>query len=509
MIGILLLISSMSLRNAYLPFTTIYDLTASRHSAIRQPETILEKRAMAFQSFLSDESTRQEFQQFRSIVNEFSKSVFSQENSNERSDNQNVSSLLEFSQQVLNRFDSIKDKRIKVVDFSPEMFKNVAIFARIHSTLHTIVLSGTSIHLDQTQIKAASTIVDSLEKLLYPFLVSRSIDELIKSYKGRGIVLTAGKQHFSFVLHLVTTLRYHLNCSLPIQFFYNGAKDLPGRYQTVLKEFSDLELADLGEYYKASGKMGYEMKPLSLIYSRFKEVVFIDADALFLQNPEVLFEFKTYKEAGTVYFHDRALVWGWLTSPSFSKSMIEFPSNRAQSSRIWRETETVHELESGVVVLNKGGPVMYALLTTAYLNLPPARDLVYEHVQGDKETFWMAHEALGIAYGFTPGYAGVVGYKEPSSVCGSVAHTDEESNLLWWQNGLLKSKGESEDVLEFEAYSLDLELGSHWNTGSPCCFVSSEPGREVFDLDYSKKQMIEAYKRSWQAVKKRVKALGK
>ena len=52
---------------------------------------------------------------------------------------------------------------------------------------------------------------------------------------------------------------------------------------------------------------GWAIKPFALLVSSFAEAVLMDADVLFVQKPEVLFEHPEYATTGTLFFHDRSL----------------------------------------------------------------------------------------------------------------------------------------------------------------------------------------------------------
>lgn len=46
-------------------------------------------------------------------------------------------------------------------------------------------------------------------------------------------------------------------------------------------------------------------KPVAMLFSQFEQVILVDANTVFLQPPEALFESKEYNCTGTYVFHDR------------------------------------------------------------------------------------------------------------------------------------------------------------------------------------------------------------
>lgn len=86
-----------------------------------------------------------------------------------------------------------------------------------------------------------------------------------------------------------------------------------------------------------------------MLLSSFREVIFIDADSVFLKNPEVLFDDEGYTQTGALFFHDR------LVSPETKKAWLQSvmpkPIPRLAKESRWWTGESGHMQESGVVVV--------------------------------------------------------------------------------------------------------------------------------------------------------------
>jgi len=96
--------------------------------------------------------------------------------------------------------------------------------------------------------------------------------------------------------------------------------------------------------------------------SSFREVLFVDADALFFVNPERLFNEDDYLETGALFFKDRLIM------PESKKKWLQklFPSpvpKGVRESRFWTG-ESGHMQESGVVVVDKWKHFVALLLVT-------------------------------------------------------------------------------------------------------------------------------------------------
>jgi hypothetical protein len=138
----------------------------------------------------------------------------------------------------------------------------------------------------------------------------------------------------------------------------------------------------VGKYYTRFG--GWAMKPFAMLASKFTELIMMDADVFFLQEPSILFENEGYKTTGSLFFYDRTLFANWEKGPDWLRSFLPTMSPLVPKTR-WFKGTSSHEQESGVVVMDKKKSLL-GLLSTCKLNGITERDeVVYKHVHGDKE----------------------------------------------------------------------------------------------------------------------------
>ncbi|KAF9931039.1 hypothetical protein FBU30_010955 [Linnemannia zychae] len=286
-----------------------------------------------------------------------------------------------------------------------------------------------------------------LEKRLYPWVqyVRQSSFSLHNTYKGRGLVFCAGNNQFEFVVTAIQAIRSRLKSTLPIQVFHMGDHDLSPPRQNYLREMTtDVEVVDvtniLDNDYMRLG--GWSIKPFAMLASTFEEVMFVDADAYFLQDPAVLFQDPGYLATGALFFYDRTLFPGITTGSDWLKSVTPVLSSFPRISRMFRLT-SAHEQESGVVLINKKTRFV-GMMATCKMNGKWERDLVsYKVFHGDKETFWTGFEMVQEPYVFMRNYGGVIGELRPGnekSVCGAQLHQDYRGRPLWWNGGLYRNK---------------------------------------------------------------------
>ena len=232
---------------------------------------------------------------------------------------------------------------------------------------------------------------------------------------GKGIVLTAGDDQAPYLLTSIPIFR-QMGCDLPIEVMYLGDSDLSEDFRSDLEALDGVVTRDIAQMVNDEGwrLAGWAAKPFAILFSSFREVIFIDADSLFFKSPEVLFEEPAYKDTGALFFKDRLIM------PENKKRWLQqiLPkpiSKQVKQSRFWTG-DSGHMQESGVVVVDKFRHYLALLLVTRMNgpdrdgNKDEGRIGVYDMVYGDKETFWIGWELVGdLDYAFHAGDAGIMG----------------------------------------------------------------------------------------------------
>lgn len=209
--------------------------------------------------------------------------------------------------------------------------------------------------------------LQTLSSLLFPWTAPYFADHMrLHTYfktGGRGIVLSCGDNQAPYLLTSIASFR-RLGCNLPIEIMYLGESDLSEDYRLELEEIPGVITRDMSQMVADDGweLKGWAGKPFSILLSSFREVIFIDADALFFRNPEILFNDPQYVETGALFFHDRIIM------PESKKNWLQevLPgpiSKKAKQSRYWTG-ESGHMQESGVVVVDKWKHLVALLMVT-------------------------------------------------------------------------------------------------------------------------------------------------
>jgi hypothetical protein len=321
-------------------------------------------------------------------------------------------------------------------------------------------------HLTRKEAETLSTQLENVVLSMYPFVENPQDPQDMHPFSNRrknivpgsaGIVITCGRSHYRYALHLIGNIRTVLQSELPIQVMYVGSDELPESYRSMLtSKFHNVETLDLLTMFNDTTldlRHGtWAIKPFAVLASKFEQVIMADADTVFLQKPEVILqEHSGYKSRGMLLFHDRLFGRGGYQERHEWWQQEMAKANRSasdtlQKSKVWNEGYG-QECDSGVVVLDKSRlPILMALLHICWQNSAKVRTQVtYRKTHGDKESWWFACELCGVPYTFEDHYGAVMGQiemrDEIESVCSfTIAHLDESEMLLWFNGSLLKNK---------------------------------------------------------------------
>ncbi|KAJ3275650.1 hypothetical protein HDV01_007653 [Terramyces sp. JEL0728] len=195
----------------------------------------------------------------------------------------------------------------------------------------------------------------------------------------------------------------------------------------------------------------WAIKPFAMLASSFENAMLIDADVVFLQSPEQLFSSKLYKENAALFYHDRSLFKPSKETLDWVRSILPKPLSPSVGELRMFNEKTGHEMESGVVLINKKERLV-GLLAVAILNGQLYRKQSYEHFHGDKETFWTGFEAVDEKYAFSPHLPGITGVSKQvegeTEICGmQLLHLDESKTPMWINGGLAESKYDDDSPL--------------------------------------------------------------
>lgn len=357
-----------------------------------------------------------------------------------------------------------------------------------------------------------SQAIEAVAMNMVPFLTNKNgqpFQDLRSSFmpNSRGIVISVGGRNDAVrsAGHLITSLRAVFRCELPIEIAYAGDDDLSSSerdsiaaleaatnvsFLDVLTVFDDAKLR-LAEGHWA-------VKPFAALASSFEQVIVMDADAVFLKDPNVLFEQQAFKAHGAYLFHDR-LLWqrAFAERHDWLKDQIKEPSSELTGSLFWTE-DYAEECDAGVVVLDKSRPeVLMGLLHTAWQKTYEVREEVtYRLMHGDKESWWLGLEFAGAGYGFETHYASILGWELPCEadsdddcVCSfTTAHLDDQEELLWFNGSGLKNKiADSEEYEVPEAWMKD----GRWKKGARKQDMSCMTGAPIKPLNKLERKTLE------------------
>lgn len=232
-------------------------------------------------------------------------------------------------------------------------------------------LSGISTSRNRAEIIRAYEnyryFLTKLSSLLFPWTAPYFADHMTLhahlKHGRRGIVLSGGDGQLGYLMTSAKSIR-SLGCTLPIEVMYLGDDDLGDDSRAELEAIPDVITRDMKQMVTDKGwdLKGWAGKPFAMLLSSFREVLFIDADAMFFHNPAILFDDPSYVETGALFFKDRLMFPE--SKRKWLQQILPKPvSRRVRQSRFWTG-ESGHMQESGVVVVDKWRHFMALLMVT-------------------------------------------------------------------------------------------------------------------------------------------------
>jgi hypothetical protein len=202
----------------------------------------------------------------------------------------------------------------------------------------------------------------------------------------RGIVIVGGGEYLPSVYVTVRVLR-HVGCQLPIEVWHFDGEDDPQltpAFEPYGVEFINANQVATQRPFRFlhwHWWKGWQLKSFALCNSKFREVLFLDADCYPNRDPEYLFDWDEFQRAGCVLWPDVEHSPTALKPSTFRLFEIEQPNDRLT--------------ESGQILLDRE-KVWRPLSLAAFYN--QCADIVYRYIWGDKDTFPFAWRRCGVPY---------------------------------------------------------------------------------------------------------------
>lgn len=244
--------------------------------------------------------------------------------------------------------------------------------------------------------------------------------------EGRGIVTCAGSnRYFPAGWVLVSVLR-ELGCTLPVEWWVLNEAECPPERQAIAESLPGVTVRYLNrECPQARRPGGWESKAWTIIYSRFREVLFLDSDQVPIRDPSFLFDEPEYLEHGAVFWPD----FSWpIKERAFRVMGLPVPTGS------WRgNPRNYTPIESGQSLWDKR---RHALGLDLWRWLNERSDYWYRWMHGDHNTLYLAYASLGIPYASPPS----PGWTTDSVVSGAILQRDFAGEVLFQHKVLPTSK---------------------------------------------------------------------
>lgn len=227
-----------------------------------------------------------------------------------------------------------------------------------------------------------------------------------------------GMSYFTCCWIAIKAIR-RTGCDLPIEVWYAGNE----LTEEIKKELRRLNVEcenflDHGHHTK----FGFKLKPFAILKSRFREVLYLDADNVCVKDPAELFDTKEYAEHGALFWPDF-----WTT---------------ARENPIWAivgsEEFGMKEQESGQVLINKEKCWKEINLCRHFND---RSEIYHRLLMGDKDTFRLAWMALKTPFHMITTEVATCGYTHPRDdrfLGTTMVQHDTQGEIAFLHRNLLK-----------------------------------------------------------------------
>jgi hypothetical protein len=205
-------------------------------------------------------------------------------------------------------------------------------------------------------------------------------------FQGRGIVICAGgPRYFTCAWVLIWTLRRVYRIDLPIQVWHLGRSEMSEEMRLLLEEFR-VEVVDAEAViarFPARVAGGWPLKPYAIAHSRFREILYLDADTVPLVDPLQVFDWPGYREHGLQVWPDA----------------IDLKVGNPIWLKLGLEPRSCISLDAAVLAVDKQQAwhvLELAVLLNEYV------EEIYNVIHGDKDTFLLAALLAGQEFAMIP-----------------------------------------------------------------------------------------------------------
>lgn len=175
----------------------------------------------------------------------------------------------------------------------PLTLKKVTFKAAEHFPDIDSIKNHTDLSLADAQATQLSHIEVTKKLPSYPELV----------FSGRGIVMLAGGRYSDYAATGLGMLR-EINCRLPIEVWMKDEKEERVGWCDELRD-EGMVCRRVSDYMDVSKlEHGYQLKIISILFSSFEQILFLDGDNIPVRKPDGLFDSKSFIDTGVVLWTD-------------------------------------------------------------------------------------------------------------------------------------------------------------------------------------------------------------
>lgn len=224
--------------------------------------------------------------------------------------------------------------------------------------------------------------------------LASSLPSFRQRRKQRGIVTIVERDTLRSCVELVTTLRYGLKETMPIEIFYYGTEDMPELLEEAFSMMPGIQTIDLHsihlfsqenfdalEIRNMTHKKTMALQSLALFASEFDEIFYAAPGTIFLRQLSDMLLEPGYKASGTLFFHESNTIQ--LADSQRFLNFLRQQFDQGEPTLNLAESPFYnfglnHYQDPRVLVLDKSRPSVFAgILLNIWLHSPQVRELIW------------------------------------------------------------------------------------------------------------------------------------
>jgi hypothetical protein len=247
--------------------------------------------------------------------------------------------------------------------------------------------------------------------------------KLPKYINSKGIITTINNNDNILNIGLLILTLKSNNCVLPIYIYYNNIDIKYINFLKNLNNNNNIKFIDILKIVNDKCIDNIKLIYYSIIFSPINEIIYINPNILFFNNPEYLFNNSIYLNNGTIYWKN--ISKKTICNNYYIKNIKNLIPYQKSGNLILNNISDSYQ-SADIFLLNKS----YHFKTLQYLYIFTQNWKFISKSIPYQELLWICNELANEKYDFINIENGLIGYLYIKKIYGDILYFDNNNNLL-------------------------------------------------------------------------------